>query len=1043
VPQNTAILTPSIFEVRLFGGFDARLNGKSLPPLRSRREQWLLALLVLRQDRDTARDWLATTLWPDNDEQQALFYLRKSLSNLRQALQTEATRVLAPTQRTVRLDMTGAFADVVAFDRALKKTADSADFTTSLQEAISLYRGPLLSDCLEEWAAVERNQREQAYLTALESLAAHFYGQGEPANAVHWLRLLIAADPYRESAHVTLMAALADCGDYAAVTVVYQELRALLRQDLNTSPSQETEAIYRQLSKQKRPAATLPPPPAPSSTRRHLPVPLSNLIGREREIAEVLDCLQDRRLVTLLGAGGVGKTRLSIAVAESAMPQFEDGVWFVDLASLSESALAPHTIAKALGIAEEGTHALTETLAEALEQRSLLLVLDNCEHLLDACADLAYALLTTCPRLHIIATSRQSLNIMGEQVYQVPSLLVPPHEPLGIDADVVLQDIDPHVLMEYEAVRLFVDRAVRANKSFQLNHRTAPAVVEICRQLDGIPLAIEMAAARLRSLSVTEINTRLEDRFRLLTSGNRGVLPRQQTLRAAVDWSYDLLSEAERLLLRRLSVFAGGWTAEAAEAVCTSVSERDDIQDLLSSLVDKSLVVTETLDETTRYRMLETIRQYARERLHESEASLFVYTQHRDHFLALAKTSRTKLSGAERVHWLSILDAEYDNLRHALRFCLDQPNSGEQGLRLSASLWGFWLVRGYLSEGRILFAAALSHLGAQSRSAVRADALNGAGALAQYQGDYTAAITLFEEALALYMECGNHKGAGNVRSNRGNVAAMQSDYPTARRLHEENLAQRRESGDRSGLTASLNTLGIIAQEQGDYVAARAFHEECLPIWREFGDLEGVAMSLNNLGILADIQKDYTAAHSLFSESLEIHRKIGPRTSEAANLAGLGNVALHRGNCLEARERYQESLAIRRHANDDWGIAICLQGLGSTEASLGDYTAARALFEESLTILQKIGNQQGIATALKTLATQAHGSNQHERAARLWGAMSALQEAIGAPLTPVERDDVEEEQATSKVAIGAAAFATAWDAGRAMTMGQAIQYALEP
>ena len=1040
--QNIVKSMPPIFEIRLFGGFDARLNGNSLPPLRSRREQWLLALLVLRQDRDTSRDWLATTLWPDNDEQQALFYLRKSLSNLRKALTTEASRLLAPTQRTVRLDMAGAFADVISFDNALKQTAGSPDFPAMLQEAIGLYRGPLLSDCLEEWAAVERNQREQAYLTALETLAAYFHAQGNPANAVHWLRLLIAADPYRESAHVTLMRTLADCGDQAAVIVVYQELRALLRQELNTSPSPETEAIYRQISKEQLSPALPPPPQNPSPTRRHLPVPLSDLVGRKNEIAEVLGWLKHRRLVTLLGVGGIGKTRLAIAAAEAAMPQFENGVWFVDLAALTEAALAPQAAAKALGIAEDGARSLTETLTEALAERSLLLVLDNCEHLLGACADLAYALLTACPHLHIVATSRQALDVMGEQIYRVPSLPVPSHEPLRIDGS---QEKDPHFLMEYEAVRLFVERAIRVNSAFRLNRNTAPVVVEICRQLDGIPLAIEMAAARLRSLSVTEINTRLEDRFRLLTSGNRGALPRQQTLRAAVDWSYDLLPEEERLLLRRLSVFAGGWTSAAAEAICKDqyLSDRDNIQDLLSSLVEKSLAVIETQDETARYRLLETIREYARERLEESEESLPIRAQHCDYFLILAETIRPKLQGPERAHGLSTLDTEYDNLRQALRFCRDQPDAGEQGLRIAASLWGFWLARGYMGEGRTLFSAVLSHPGAQKRSKVRADALNGAGVLAHYQGDFTAAIALYDESLTLYRECNDGKGAANVLSNRGNVSAVQADYTTARRMHEESLAIRRELGDSSGKGASLNTLGIIAQEQGDYPTSRAFHEECLAIWREAGDLDSAAMSLNNLGILADVQKDYAAAQALFTESLEIHRRIGPRTAEAANLAGLGNVALHQGDWPAARELYEESLTIRRQLSDNWGIAICLQGLGTTAMHLGDQVSARALYDESLAIRQKLGDRQGIAVMFKSLATLEQVGKRHERAIKLWGAMSALQEAIGSPLSPAEHDDVEVEQAVSRETMGDDAFAAAWETGRGMTMEQAIQYALEP
>lgn len=1023
-------------EVRLLGGFDFRIDGKSLPPLRSRREHWLLVLLVLRQDRDTDREWLATTLWPDNDEKQALFYLRKSLSNLRQALGTEASRLLSPTPRTVRLDMTGAFVDVVSFDGALKKASSAADPSIPLQEAVALYRGPLLPDNLEEWATVERDQRAQAYLSALESLSTHFYAQGEAATAVHWLRLLTAADPYRESAYVSLMQALAACGDSAAITVVYQELRSRLRQELNATPAPETEALYRKLRRQERPAVSQQATPsAPSETRRHLPVPLSELIGRDNEITEVLSWLKRRRLITLLGAGGIGKTRLAIAVAEAAMPQFEQGVWFVDLAALSDPALVPQATAKALGITEQPGRPLSETLVEVLSERSLLLVLDNCEHLLEACADLAYHLLYACPALSIIATSRQALSVMGEQVYRVPSLLVPPHQ----DETSTSLEKDPHFLMEYEAVRLFVERAIRVNSGFRLNSRNASSVVEICRQLDGIPLAIEMAAARLRSLSVSEVNARLEDRFRLLTSGNRGVLPRQQTLRAAIDWSYDLLSEEERTLLCHLSVFAGGWTAETAESVCGNGEQ--DIQDALAALVDKSLVQRkEESEESIRYGMLETIRQYGGEHLAADSKLTEIRRRHRDYFLTLAETTRAKVSGPERIQTLAILDAEHDNLRQALAFCREQAEPGELGLRLSASLWGFWLARDHISEGRDHFTSALSHPEAQTHSKARSDALNGAGVMAFFQGDYASSLSLHEEGLAICRALGERKGIAFALSNMGNVAATQGDFASARALYEESLTIQRELGE--NLANLLNNLGNIAKEQGDYEAARALQEEGLEIERASGNRQGVAGTLNNLGILAEVLGNYTTARALLEESLAIHRELGPRYAEASNLAELGNVALYEGDYRTARAFYEESLTIRREVGDRWGVAISIHGLGLAAFHQGDYPAARAFYVESLTMLQSMEDHWGIARALGTIATLARHEEHYERAARLWGAASALRENIGAAVAPNLRDELEREIAATREVLGEAEFVAAWEEGRAMVLESAIEYALE-
>lgn len=1012
-------------EIHLLGGFDVRVDSKPLPPLRSRREQWLLALLVLKHDRDTAREWLATTLWPDNDEQQALFYLRKSLSNLRQALGTQATRLLSPTPRTIRLDLTDAFADTVAFDSAIKDG--------TLTEAISLYRGALLPDCLEEWALVERNQREQAYLTALESLAGQLLAQGEPANAVHYLRLLTAADPYRESAYGSLMQALADCGDLTAVTVVYQELRTRLRQELNASPAPETEALYKQLSQQERAPVAAPPTPAPPrESKRHLPVPLSDLIGRKNEIGELLEALTQRRLVTLLGAGGIGKTRLAIATADAALPRFEQGVWFVDLAALSDGNLVPQAAAKVLGISEEPDRLLTETLADALTPRSLLLVLDNCEHVLEASATLAYDLLSACPDLRIIATSRQALDVMGEQVYRVLSLLVPPESE---DSELT----DTHRLLEYDSIQLFVERASRVNSTFRLTPRNASAVVDICRQLDGIPLAIEMAAARVRALSVTEINSRLDNRFRLLTSGNRGVLPRHQTLRALIDWSYDQLSEAEQALLRRVALFAGGWTAAAAEAICTdAITQSEVLSDLLSSLADKSLLVIEAQDETTRYRLLETVRQYGLDRLTETEELLPFKARHRDYFLTLAETARNNLAGPEQFRWLATLDAEYDNLRQALAFCRDESQPGELGLRLSAALWNYWPKRSHFTEGRAYYAAALSHPDALStRSLARADALNGAGVLAFYQGDYAAAAPLHEEGLSICRELGDKKGAAIALANRANVSAVQGDYAGARARYEEGLATWRELNDKKRIATILNNLGNIVTEQGDYETARRLQEESLALEREFGNRQGEATSLNNLGILAEERGDYPAARALYEESLSIHRELGMRASQASNLCGLGNVALKEGNPQLSYDLCLESLTIRRELGDRWGTPISLLSLGVAALELGDRAAARSLLRESLTGHQQIENPLGISAALGSLATYAGNT---EQAARLWGATIAVRESIGTVPSPITLADQELKQASTRAALGEAAYTAAWNEGHAMTTEQAIALA---
>lgn len=695
-------------DLRLFGTFDVRVQGQPMPSLRYRKDQWLLALLALRHDREVSRDWLAETFWPDNEESQGKFYLRKSLSSLRNVLGPEAHRLQSPTLRTVRLELKGAFADFLVLDTAVVRPRTEANYEARLLEAVDLYKGPLLPDCQEEWMALEREARTQSYLKALEILAEHALTRGETPAATRWLRRAITAEPYRESAACSLMQALADSGDRASVQQVYQELRLRLRQDLNTAPAPETEALYERLSLRdlQAPSPTTVLDTWTEPSRRHLPVPLTDLIGRDQEVEEVGGWLERRRLVTLLGPGGVGKTRLAIAVADTVLPRFAEGVWFVDLALVTDATYVPEITAKALRVPPEAGPSAEERLIEVLSPRSQLIVLDNCEHLLDACASLADRLLSACPGLHILATSRQVLGVTGEQVYAVPSLSLPAREEIEGHQGLVNTEKNPTFLMEYAGIQLFVQRAVQASPAFRLDRHNARAVAEVCLQLDGIPLAIEMASARVRSLSVAQIGTRLEDRFSLLTGGSRTALPRQRTLQAAIDWSYDLLSEEERALFRHLSVFAGGWSLEAAEAVCAGGNiSQGKVLDLLTQLVEKSLVVCEEAMEgtaqyrllksmseykaqrlaagETRYRFLETVRQYAQDRLRESEENKAVCGRHRDYFTDFAEKAGLKISGSEQLEWSQRLEVEHDNIRSAIAWCHDDPEGVEAGLHLT------------------------------------------------------------------------------------------------------------------------------------------------------------------------------------------------------------------------------------------------------------------------------------------------------------------------------------------------------------------------
>jgi predicted ATPase/DNA-binding SARP family transcriptional activator len=1061
--------------LRLFGPFEVCVNGAPLPRLRARKAQWLLALLTLYAHRDVERAWLAGTLWPDSPEPQAFNNLRVNLSDLRRALGPEAVRLHAPTAHTLRLDLSGAEADLLAFDRAI-----ACGEIPALEQAAALYRGPLLEGCPEPWAFQERQAREQAYLDALERLASHAMATGDPAAAERYLRRAAAADPLRETTQRTLMQALAAGGNSAGALQVYRELRLLLHREIHAQPDPETRALIEKIRTEARGKAdgvvtpadggrreqgvrrgdgarkadgatgsslpgakttgsrgcdgprgrTLLPPgrsavvgsrrrtpcPPSASLRRvttpsprrpvaTLPCPLTSFIGREPQIAEIRRLLQAHRLVTLNGAGGCGKTRLALHVAGELVDEYAGSVWLVEFASLADPALVPQAVATALGVREEPDQPLVITLTRALCSRQLLLVLDNCEHLVDACAHLAEALLRACPHLKIVATSREALGIAGETPFRVPSLSLPDEAQLP----------PWERLLGYEAVRLFIERAALVRPGFVVTSENAASVVAVCQRLDGIPLAIELAAAWVRALPVQQIAQRLDDRFHLLTGGSRTALPRHRTLQALIDWSYDLLAERERALLRRLSVFAGGWMLAAAEAVCSdgadSVALRPaDVLELLVSLVDQSLVVYEERGAEARYRLLETVRLYGRDRLAEAGEAEVMRGRHRDWFLALAEGADAKLYGGEQNEWLQRLEREHDNLRTAFAWCQTEPGDradGDEapaGLRMAVALVRFGDMRGYLAEDRARLAAALALPGARVRTSIRAKALNAAAWYAKEQGDFATSRSLYEESLAISRELGNRRGVADSLNGLAFMTWQSGSGTAPRPLFAESLAIRRELDDQQGVAETLYLLGFMAWNDGDFAAARSLHEESLAIRREVGDQFLVSWSLLALGHVARWQGDFATARSYYEESLAMQGAMGAKTGIAHSHANLGHLA-----------RLQT-----------------------------DYEAARSHYQQAIGLFQEVALRGGeIPMVLDGFAALAAAEGQAGRAARLFGAAEALRDALhSSSVAPVDRPDYERAVAAARSQLAEAAFAAAWAAGRAMPLDAAVTFALE-
>ncbi len=904
---------------------------------------------------------------------------------------------------------------------------------------------------------------------------------------------------------------------------------------------------------------------APAAPRHNLPIHLTSFIGREKEIADVKQRLSNTRLLTLTGPGGAGKTRLAQQVAAEvlATPAFPDGAWLVELASLSDPALVAQSVAGVLGVRDEPDYPLTRALADMLHHKSLLLILDNGEHLIEACAELAEALLRVCPGLTLLVTSREALGIGGESVMRVPPLSspdpqhLPPLEALGA----------------YEAIRLFVERASRVRPDFRLTQDNASVIAQICRRLDGLPLALELAAARVRAMTVEQIAARLDDRFRLLTGGSRTALPRQQTLRALIDWSWDLLTEAERALLRRLSVFWGGWMLEAAEVVGADRNRPEvnepaatmlppaNILDLLTHLVDKSLVTVEDQGGETRYRLLETIRQYTGEKLLEAGEAEGARDRHLDYFLRLSHEAEPLLRGADQLTWLMRLEIEHDNLRAALKWAMGR-GLPEASLRLAGNLARFWYLHGYWREGRDWLTQALSQTDARSTSpalrAARAKALAGAawlmdedgndiplyeasltlyreledgwgqafalrglgatwlnqgnaeraaplldeslalfrelgdpwgtalalcnlgwlvgvrydveqaqagwdeglrlfrqsgdrwgiavtlGALsylARLKDDYARAVALSEESLTLFRELGDKAGIAVSLTRLGHVAYRRSDYRQATALIEEGIALQRDLGDQNGLAYSFALLGLIAGYQGEYARATAWLEDGLALSREIEDGLNAALNLEYLGFIAYLQGDQERAQTLCDEGLTIYGNLlGDKSPLAAALLNLGRIAYVQGDYALALEKLESGLDVGRTIGDQRYVAGVLDHLGRVAQAQGDTARARALLNESLSLRKKLGDKQGLAESLESLG-HALAASHPERAVCLLGAAETLREVIGAPRPPVERGAYARTLEAARAHLGETEFRARWDAGRAMTVEQVIDYAL--
>jgi len=745
--------------------------------------------------------------------------------------------------------------------------------------------------------------------------------------------------------------------------------------------------------------ADFPPLQAQSAALYNLPAQLTSFVGREAEVAGVEELLSTSRLVTLTGSGGCGKTRLSIQVASELGEQVADGVFFTDLAPVADPALVPQTLLSTFNLREDSRRKALEVLADYLGVKDLLLVLDNCEHLIEACAQVSEALLQACPRLRILATSREALGIAGEAAFHVPSLETPDPERLP-----VLEDLE-----KVESIRLFVERAAAARPGFALNAENATYLAQICQRLDGIPLALELAAARIKVLSPEQIASRLDDRFRLLTGGSRTALPRQQTLRAMMDWSYSLLSDEEQTLFRRLAVFAGGWTLEAAEAVCGEGSGAFDVLDLLARLVDKSLIYTAEAAGQIRYHRLETIRQYSREKFFETGEVARVRDRHLDYYVYFAERVDEHLQGRDQVDWQQRMAAEQDNLRAALEWGLSRDP--DRALRIAGAANLFWTAGGFSAEGFRWTTTALER--------VEQVPLPGGITLAQRQAWRARAL----------------RGLARLHLSLG-------DNASAQRAAEESVAFYRQSQDRRGLAFALVVLAYPLEFLGERARAEALLRESNAIAREEGDVYLICRSLNLLArVLVEQNRDLDQPRRYMEESVRLAKEAGLRNQEAQAYEILGKIAERARDFDRARRHLQESARLYEEIGASFNVILEKSNLAHLERRLGNHEQALEYYRQTIVVFKDIGQLGAVSHQLECFGFIAQAQGDYDRALTLFGAANALREKYRTPMTPDEQRYFDEKLTGLRAKLTQDAFDALWAQGRAMALDEAVEYAV--
>jgi len=1003
----------SFLRIELLGSFRVEKDEDTLTSFESNKVRALLAYLAAELQRPHRRESLAALLWPDWPDRAALSNLRYALSDLRKVI---GDRTSTPPYLLITRE-------IIQFNPASEQKVDTAEFTDlsqgqdpeSLIQAISLYQGEFLegfsigdSGPFEDWVSLKREQLRRVYLETLFRLAAMLSARGEYEAALLYARRHVDAEPLDESAQRQLMRLLAHCGRSGEALAQYEACRDILKRELGARPSQETEGLYNLLLKGEMPQEDVPSADRYRTAQdlhyhetldvhpNNLPVQLTSFIGREREMGEIKKILAGTHLLTLTGVGGTGKTRLALQVSADLINEFPGGVWLVELAPLQDPKLVEHTVASILMVPDAPDHSLPDLLAAHLRDKRVLLLLDNCEHVVEGCAQLADLLLRHAPKLKILATSRTHLNISGEVTYPVLPLALPD----------LKWDTKPHALAQVEAVRLFIERATAVHPSFAITDENASTVAQICTHLDGIPLAIELAAARLRHLSPDQISVRLADRFHLLTGGSSTALARQQTLRATMDWSYDLLGPAERTMFNRLAVFPGSFSLKAAEAICSDENNnmsmasgisKPHMLDLLSALVDHSLVSLQEKDGDCRYVLLETVRQYALEKLHASGELSTIKDRHLAFFLELAEQGSRYVDVGHPV-WMQRFETEYDNLRDAMEYAI--AAHPESAIRFEYPLSWFCSFTSRTRESHGWVMRLLELTETWPRGNMRARTLWHAGDDASGNGDYQKAQEWMDAGLEMAREFGDKNLIKDILHDLTILKYFQGDGKQVHDYGEQYSTISQELGDKTGIMGGLWCRGVALCLDGDIQAGCKYVEQALEMARQEDFPYNIAGALVILARYAFLEGDITKAIAMYAECAQNHRLYGYRPALAWDLY-------------------------------HWGRALLQEG---------HVTQAEALFEESLAIFIELREGPGQESFLRGMAGAAFLTGQNESAARLFGADQSISKKLGAPMDVLDHKVFDPFVAALRERLGETNFNALWAEGRELSLEQAIELA---